>query len=75
MNSYLKEVNKSFKISLRRSTYLGGAKLRKYFLEKFVIIKNEEIVNLNNSLLILMITNMIKFDKSFEDSTYFFIYF
>ena len=62
MNFFLREVNKSFKISLRGSTYLRGAKLHKYFLEKFVIIKKGEIVNLNNSLLILMITNMIKFD-------------
>ena len=42
-------------------TYLGGAKLHKHFLEKFVIIKKGEIVNINISLiLILMITNLIK---------------
>ena len=35
----------------------------------------EKTTVLTYSLLILMITNMIKFDKSFEDSTYFFIYF
>ena len=44
-------------------TYLGGAKLHKYFLEKFVIIKKGEIGNINISLLlILMITNLIKID-------------
>jgi len=59
---FFKEVNKSFKISLRGSTYLGGAKLHKYFLEKFVIIKKGEIVKINYSLLILTITNMIKID-------------
>ena len=62
MNTYLKEVNNSFKISLRGSTYLGGAKLHKYFLERLVIIKKGEIANINISLLILMITNLNKID-------------
>ena len=55
---------------LRESTYLGGVKLHKHFLEKFVIIKKGEIVNINISLiLILMITSLIKI--GFKGSNYF----
>ena len=50
----------SLNILLRGSTYLGGAKLHKYFLEQFVIIKKGEIININIYLLILMIANLIK---------------
>ena len=47
----------------RESTSLGAVKLHKYFFVKFVIIKKGEIVNMNISLImILIITNLIKND-------------